>query len=192
MATEYERKFRATPALLTAIAAAYPGDAARIQMETTYYDTPSGDLSARHYTLRKRLENGVAVCTVKVPAGAARGEWEVECACIEAALPKLLALGCPEEIALLAQKGLVPICGAAFTRLATTLSLPEGAVELALDQGFLTGGGRKEPLCEVEVELKIGTTHLCDCFADALAAQFGLQPEEKSKFRRALALYKGE
>jgi len=192
MAIEYERKFRATPALLAAIAAAYPGDAACIRMETTYYDTPSGDLSARRYTLRKRLENGISVCTVKVPAGTARGEWETECDCIEDAVPKLLALGCPEEIALLVQKGLVPICGAVFTRQAKTVSLPEGIVELALDQGFLTGGGRREPLYEVEVELKAGSALLCDRFAQDLADRFCLQPEEKSKFRRALALYKGE
>ena len=43
-----------------------------------------------------------------------------------------------------------------------------------------------------EVELKSGPTELCDSFAKALAAQFSLEVEEKSKFRRALALYKGE
>ena len=54
------------------------------------------------------------------------------------------------------------------------------------------GGNRKSPLCEVEVELKTGPTELCDSFAKALAAQFSLEVEEKSKFCRALALYKGE
>ena len=192
MATEYEWKFKATPEVLAEIYNAFTGTAMEIAMETTYYDTPSGALSARHYTLRRRLENGVSVCTLKAPAGSARGEWETECESIHAAIVKLLALGCPEELSLFAAEGLVPICSAKFTRLAKTVSFPGGMVEIALDQGCLMGGNRKSPLCEVEVELKSGPTEQCDSFAKALAAQFSLEVEEKSKFRRALALYKGE
>jgi len=70
--------------------------------------------------------------------------------------------------------------------------MPEGIVELALDEGILMGGGKEIPLCEVEVELKSGDIRFCDLFAKTLAARFGLTPETKSKFRRALALYKGE
>ena len=72
------------------------------------------------------------------------------------------------------------------------IDLPGGSVELALDQGFLIGGNRELPLCEVEVELKSGTTDLCDRFAHDLAARFQLTTEAASKFSRALALYKGE
>ena len=57
MGVEYEWKFSAEPELLSAIGKAYPGNQATFQMETTYYDTPSGALSARHYTLRRRMEN---------------------------------------------------------------------------------------------------------------------------------------
>lgn len=192
MATEYELKFRATPQVLDAIAHTYSGTARQITMETTYYDTPTGALSARHCTLRRRLENGISVCTLKVPLGNARGEWETECEDIALAIPRLVELGCPEAVACLVQEGLIPICGAAFTRLAKTVSLPEGTVELALDNGLLTGGGRQVPLCEVEVELKSGARQVCDAFARDLAVRFQLQPEESSKFRRALALYKGE
>lgn len=192
MATEYELKFKATPAVLEAIADAYPGQWTQIQMETAYYDTPSGALSARRYTLRRRLENGVSVCTLKTPAGSARGEWETECNSIQQAIPKLLALGCPGDLAQLVQEGLVHICGAKFTRLAKTVTTPQCTVELALDRGTLTGGGRTEPLCEAEVELKAGSMQQCDAFARALSDRFGLVTEEKSKFRRALSLYKGE
>lgn len=192
MATEYEWKFKATPAVLSAISGAFSGNWKRISMETTYFDTPSGTLSAKRYTLRRRLENGVSVCTLKAPAENSRGEWETECEGIEAAVPKLLTLGCPENLLMLIQEGLIPVCGAKFTRLAKEISLPEGIVELALDEGILTGGSRQAPLCEVEVELKSGDRTLCDAFAQTLAEQFQLKAEEKSKFRRALALYKGE
>lgn len=191
MATEYELKFKTTPAVLAAIADAFGVDR-QIAMQTTYYDTPSGAFSARHCTLRRRLENGISVCTLKTPAGSARGEWETECEDITLALPKLLASGCPEETIRLAEEGLIPICGAEFTRLVKTVMLEHGSVELALDEGFLTSGSRREPLCEVEAELKAGSEELCDAFAQELAERFALVPEQDSKFRRALALYKGE
>lgn len=192
MATEYEWKFCATPGAQAAVDAAFDAPSTQFQMETTYYDTPSGALSARHFTLRKRMENGVPVCTLKAPAGTARGEWECECACIEEALPLLLAQGCPKILLALVSEGIIPVCGARFTRLAKTLVLPACTVELALDAGELFGGGRHMPLCEIEVELKSGTQAACDAFAGELAARFSLVTESKSKFKRALALYKGE
>lgn len=192
MATEYEWKFQATPQVLAAIDSAFDGPGVRLDMETTYYDTPTGALSARHYTLRKRLENGVAVCALKVPAGNARGEWEIPCQTIEEAIGQLSALDCPADFPALVKEGVLPVCGAKFTRIAKTVSFPEGTVELALDTGVLTGGNRETPLCEVEVELKEGAPKLCDLFAKSLAHRFALKVQPRSKFRRALALYKGE
>ena len=106
-------------------------------------------------------------------------------------MANLPTLGAP-DISGLTETELIPICGAKFTRIAKTLTLPEGVVELALDRGYLTGGNQKTPLFEVEVELKSGTEQLCDAFAKELAERFSLTPEKKSKFRRALDLYKGE
>ena len=65
-------------------------------------------------------------------------------------------------------------------------------MELALDRGVLLGGGREVALCEVEVELKDGQPEAAVAFAQELAEKFGLRPEQKSKFRRALALAEGE
>ena len=192
MATEYEWKFQATPVLLNAIDVAFPSPTEHIRMETTYFDTPTEALSSRRYTLRKRLENNRCVCTLKAPAGAAREEWELECNCIESAIHQLLALGCPADFGILTQEGIIPVCGAKFTRIAKTLSFPEGIIELALDSGFLIGGNRQEPLCEVEVELKSGSAELCDTFAKTLADRFQLKLETRSKFRRAFALYRGQ
>lgn len=191
MATEYEWKFQGTDALLEAIDQAFPVPFEKLSMETVYYDTRSLALSALGYTLRKRQENGIFVCTLKTPAGNARGEWEQVCDCIETFVANLPTLGAP-DISGLTETGLIPICGAKFTRIAKTLTLPEGVVELALDRGYLTGGNQKTPLFEVEVELKSGTEQLCDGFAKELAERFSLTPEKKSKFRRALDLYKGE
>ena len=192
MGVEYEWKFSAEPETLSAIAEAYPGKQAVFQMETTYYDTPTGALSARHYTLRRRLENGISVCTLKTPAGAARAEWEIRCENIAEAITLLKNTDCPADFFTLVGEGVLPICAARFTRIAREIPLEKGGVELALDKGVLLGGGKEEPLCEVEVELKSGSAADCDLFAKTLAARFGLKLQPKSKFRRALALYKGE
>ena len=194
MATEYEWKFGATPAQLAAIAGSLPESGTKIAMQTTYFDTPTGQLSARHYTLRRRLENGESVCTLKAPAGKARSEFEVRCEDIAQAIPQFPAMGCPEDFASSVQEGIIPICGARFTRRLWTVfdSDGKGSLELALDEGVLMGSNREIPLCEVEVELKEGDAQYCDLFAKALAARFGLTVEKKSKFRRALDLYRGE
>ena len=190
MGREFELKFRATPEQQEAILSLY-GDFSTIDMETTYYDTPNGSLSARNITLRRRLENGNAVCTVKTQLdGVGRGEWETNHQRIEEAIPVLCKLGCTEDLIALTAPGLVRVCGARFTRQCKTLAVEGSTVELALDRGILLGGGRELPLCEVEVELKEGREDDALLFAQILAAKYGLQQETKSKFRRALDLAK--
>lgn len=192
MGREFELKFRTTEVIQDAIASAFEGFR-QIRMETTYFDTPDGALSDRHITLRLRRENDTTVCTVKTPSpNGGRGEWECEATDITAGLNQLVALGAPLQIAVLATGGLEPVCGAKFTRLAIQVPTADGTAELALDRGILLGGGREIPLCEVEVELKTGSDQAAVALARALAAQYGLEPENRSKFRRARALAKGE
>ena len=192
MAIEYELKFKADYVNLMDILAKFPQETMELQMLTTYYDAPSGGLSSRRYTLRRRLENHRSVCTLKTPAGDARNEWETEHTHIEDAIEDLISRGAPEDLRNLAKEGLFPICGAKFTRFAKTITLENAVVELALDHGYLFAGEQKEPLCEVEVELKSGDKAACREFADQLAAQFALEAQPRSKFARALRLYKGE
>lgn len=189
MAIEYELKFAANLKAQAAIAEALGGGFTEISMETTYYDTPGGTLSARHWTLRRRLENGVSVCTLKTPAGAlGRGEWEIHCGNIKDAVPELCKLSEQSDLEPLLAQGLIPICGAKFTRQAKTEEIDGAVVEIALDCGVLLGGGKEIPLCEVEVELKSGSREEAALYAAILAKKFSLTPEKKSKFRRALAL----
>ena len=188
MGREFELKYAAAPEQQAAIRELFP-DLVPIEMETTYYDTPAGDLSARRWTLRRRFEDGRSVCTLKTPApGGARGEWELEMGDIRDAIPELCKLGAPEELVSLAENGVIQVCGARFTRLAGVISAEGCTLELALDSGILTGGGRTGPLCEVEVELKAGSDADAVAYAQALARRFGLIPQPKSKYRRALEL----
>lgn len=157
-----------------------------ITMRTTYYDTPGGLLGARRWTLRSRLENGVCICTLKTPLpDGAKGEWEIMCPDIVSAVPKLVALGAPAELPDLTAGGVIAICGAAFTRLAVDVVYGGSRMELALDEGYLFRENRRENLLELEVELKDGRDADAVAFAAALAREFGLSPEPKSKFKRA-------
>lgn len=188
MGREFELKYRADAQIIAAIREKY-GDFTPISMETTYYDTPDLKLAVHHWTLRRRLENGVSVCTFKKPLeDGSRGEWEVECDAIMPGILKLCQSGATYELMRATAGGVLPFCGAKFTRLAKTLALPECTVELALDQGVLTGGKRELPFAEVEVELKEGSEAAAVAFAQALAEEFGLEKEPKSKVVRARSL----
>ena len=193
MGLEYEKKFRADENILKEMDEALKEPPYILQMETTYYDTPKGDLERRKITLRRRLENGVSVCTLKTPTGtAARGEFQVECDSITDAIPILCKLSNLEALLFLTAEGVMPVCGAKFTRTARKISFGDSLLEVALDSGILIGGGKAQPLFEVEVELLSGEMRDADMYASLLARKFSLQEEHKSKFRRALELAKGD
>ena len=183
--------------------------ARRVEMRSVYYDTPDRLLERNRIALRRRMENETSVICVKTKGTgsgslALRGEWETEAEDPAAALPRLTALGAPE---VLLQIGtLIPVCRADFLRRARLLRFPDGSeAELALDLGTLSGSGtsvprnepepgtphgaeRSIPLIELELELKSGGPDAALAFVTRLAARYGLTPEPRSKYARALAL----
>ena len=188
MGREFELKFRADKEKIAAIREKYR-DFTPISMETSYYDTQDLKLAFHRWTLRRRMENGVCVCTFKRPQpDGSRGEWEVEADSIMEGVMKLCQAGADWELMRLSAGGLMETCGARFTRLAATLEIPGGKVELALDQGVLLGRGKELPFAEVEVELKEGQDEAARAFAKALAEEFALTGEPESKFARAMTL----
>ncbi|MBR2047416.1 MAG: CYTH domain-containing protein [Oscillospiraceae bacterium] len=189
MGLEYELKYRATPEILQAVGRDFPGEYAVKQMRTAYYDTPGAELSARHWTLRCRRENDVYVCTLKLPADSgARGEWETRCEDIARAVPVLAAESGCDELEALTRQGLVNTCGAEFVRRCRVLTVGKTTLELALDQGILSGGGKTLDFAELELELLEGSREDVARLGKLLEASYGLDPEKKSKFARAKAL----
>ena len=188
MGREFELKYRADAQTIAAIREAY-GNFEEIRMQTTYYDTPDQKLRSLRWSLRQRMENDVAVCNLKIPMpDGSRGEWETKSADLLSGIRTLCQQGAPAELLTLAEGGLTSICGARFLRLAKTIVLENAAVELALDQGILMGGGREELLCEVEVESKAGADEATIAFAADLARAFSLTEAHETKFHRALML----
>ena len=185
MGRELELKYRASQEQMAAIRRHYTGFH-QITMETTYFDTPERIMSARRETLRRRFENGTAIYALKTHLSAgSHGEWETEAASLEDAMEILRSFGAPN---LPETELLVPICGAAFTRSCLLLEVEGGKVELALDEGILTGSGKELPLREVELELKEGEDSALLNFGPKFAAEYGLTVEPLSKFARAKSL----
>ena len=188
MGRELELKFAASSETLDAMEEKY-APLTPITMHTRYFDTPHQAFRGRRWTLRLRLENGRPICTLKtrLPDGS-RGEYETESGDIVSAIPVLLEQGAPAELEELAREGLEEVCGARFTRLARIIDVPGGQVELALDRGEFTGGGRTLPFTEAEAELKAGPDEVLARFGRALAAEFSLREEPRSKIQRAMAV----
>lgn len=188
MGRELELKFAASSETLDAMEEKY-APLTPITMHTRYFDTPHQAFRERRWTLRLRLENGRPICTLKtrLPDGS-RGEYETENGDIVSAIPALLEQGAPAELEELAREGLEEVCGARFTRLARIIDVPGGQVELALDRGEFTGGGRTLPFTEAEAELKAGPDEVLARFGRALAEEFSLREEPRSKIQRAMAL----
>ena len=188
MGRELELKFAASSKTLDAMEEKY-APLTPITMHTRYFDTPHQAFRGRRWTLRLRLENGRPICTLKTRlSDGSRGEYETESGDIVSAIPALLEQGAPAELEELAREGLEEVCGARFTRLARIIDVPGGQVELALDRGEFTGGGRTLPFTEAEAELKAGPDEVLARFGRALAEEFSLREEPRSKIQRAMAL----
>ena len=188
MGRELELKFAASSETLDAMEEKY-APLTPITMHTRYFDTPHQAFRGRRWTLRLRLENGRPICTLKTRlSDGSRGEYETESGDIVSAIPALLEQGAPAELEELAREGLEEVCGARFTRLARIIDVPGGQVELALDRGEFTGGGRTLPFTEAEAELKAGPDEVLARFGRALAEESSLREELRSKIQRAMAL----
>ncbi|HEV8314101.1 MAG TPA: CYTH and CHAD domain-containing protein, partial [Burkholderiaceae bacterium] len=137
------------------------------RLASTYFDTPALDLHRHGLELRVRRDGRHWVQTLKTsdPAAAGlhqRGEWEAPVPGPEPDLKTLCAAVADDDAAkLLSQptltQSLTPIFETAYRRTAWPLHLPPGTdVELVLDEGELRCGDSREPICEVECELKAG------------------------------------
>jgi triphosphatase len=172
-------------------------EAIRQKLVNTYYDTPDRRLQRRRVAVRYRHKGAEWLLTVKSdapsPGGLAqRNEWEVpgqpgEFDFSHVDNPKLrrfLEAATPE---------MAPVFTTDFTRTFWLLTPQEGTrIEVALDRGTIVADGRKETLCEVELELLEG--QVADLFAAALAlqAELPLHPEGASKAERGYRLASGQ
>ncbi|CUH95412.1 hypothetical protein P22_1483 [Propionispora sp. 2/2-37] len=162
-----------------------------------YFDTVDGKLRDRGLTYRIRRENGHYVATVKGGGLSSGGlhrrlEWNVPVS--DSVTPNIAFFDHTEIGPVLRQTAenddrLVPLFSMTFER--HTLLLHgdnETVIELAADEGEMTAGGKKEPILELELELKSGHPAAVLQMGAELIRQFPLIVEPRSKYYRALLL----
>ena len=180
--------------LLTAVAPQ------RHKLFNTYFDTPALDLQSRRMAVRERRIGRQTLLTVKTAGTvigglARRGEWEapttpgnfdfmalVDDAALAGALQALAGT-------------LVPVFTTDFTRSTWLVHHRRALIEVALDRGRITStppdGPRRQPLLELELELKQGPVDALFSLARALGRDVRLHPVTASKAERGYALFQG-
>lgn len=171
-----------------------------IAMHATYYDTVDGDVLALRGGLRRREENGLSVCSLKLEVEvsdgkATREEYEVACDDIRQALELLPEAGAPRDVCeMLAGKELKVNCETEFDRRAFSLAVgTQGAAdafeaELAFDEGVLRRDGREQEFREMELEHKDGSLDAFNAFALDIQDTAHLTPQPLSKLARAMSV----
>lgn len=180
------------------LAAAPLADAqtATVNLVSTYFDTPDLDLHAAGYTLRVRRSGDRRIQTVKAngEGGAGlfvRAEWERD---IAGDRPVIDSNSGPlEEV----------VGGAALARIATVfetdiqrtrshLQNGDTEIEVAIDQGQILAGKRRESICELELELGRGSPKSLFDLVRRLDEAVPLRLGVSSKSERGYALAAGE
>nr|MEA2798873.1 triphosphatase [Phenylobacterium sp.] len=184
---EIELKFSCGPDDLAAVlAAAPPGDDESRELISVYFDTADLALQKAGASLRVREQGGKRVQTLKRGEGLDREEYEAP---IDSLAPD------PElgPLPNLAPKGadLRPVFNVRVSRRQRTFRYQDAVIELALDQGEVTGGEQRSPICEVELELKSGPPSALFALARELLAAAPLYLAFDSKAARGQAMLAG-
>lgn len=184
---EIELKFACGPEDLAAVLAAAPaGDDETRELISVYFDTPDLVLQKAGASLRVREHKGQRIQTVKRGHGLVREEHEapIEGLAPDPALeplPSLLPQGA----------NLRPAFNVRVSRRQRTFRYRGAEIEIALDQGEVSGGEQKSPICEVELELKSGSPVMLFALARELSAAAPLYLAFDSKAARGQALVAG-
>jgi triphosphatase len=130
------------------------------RLDAVYYDTPDRTLYRNGLSLRVRRSGSRYIQTLKrvLPDGGnfARQEWECPVETVAPDLGRLPAAELGDTIDPAAARALVPVFTTKVRRRTRRLDLAEAEVEIAFDEGTIEAGDRREPLSEVELELKRG------------------------------------
>lgn len=167
------------------------------KLTSIYYDTPDLKLLDSGISLRIRRMSGNWYQAVKAAGNSLAGlhqrmEWED---IIAAGKPDFTRILDPDLIKLFADQqlrdSLKPIFRTEVRRTEWQLAFENGdMVELALDLGDLVIGSKKEPISEIELELKGGNAGRLFDLALGLQQDIPLAVENVSKAQRGYAHYR--
>ena len=169
---------------------------ARKRLDNIYFDTPDHALAQARIGLRLRKDGRRWLQTVKSGGSAQAGlhqRQEIECAVSGKAL-EWAPLAATQFEAVLGPvwQQLTPQFRTLFSRDIWRLTGPTGAeIEVAIDQGEIIAGKKREAICELELELKSGAVDDLFDIALALADRHPLLLDNRSKAERGNALARG-
>ncbi len=163
------------------------------RLETTYYDTPDHQLFAAGLSLRVRRSGKHFTQTIKcssVNGALTRQEWEAPVKTLAPDVSVLPTAEIAEVFNQIAVHDLVPIFVTRVRRHTIALDVPDGQIEVAFDDGVIEVGTQREPVSEIELELKQGQAAALYQFGLGLmdVLQLRLGPQSKSDRGYALAL----
>jgi triphosphatase len=198
MAQEIEIKLSVrpehAPRLWGLLAPHHPGRPASRRLFSAYYDTPDRRLQSDGVVLRLRREGNRWIQTVKSAGIAAAGvhrraEHETE---VAAQLPSFSAM-IEAGFGKLADKQTREALQVAFTtefRRSSTLIQPRDGtiIEVSLDRGAISAGERRNPVCEIELDLKAGETDALFDLALEIARGLPARLDNRSTAQRGYAL----
>lgn len=176
------------------------GSPATLHLTNVYFDTPELDLHCAGIELRVRHGDGTRLQTLKAGASVAGGlhqreEWEMQ---VDGDRPNLKGflerMGKGSSYATLLgqqrmQDRLQPVFTTNVTRTLRRIRLRTGDdVEVAIDKGAIEHEQAKEPICELELELKSGVPAHLYPFALELLEQIPMRIGTQSKAERGYAM----
>lgn len=160
-----------------------------------YYDTPRHTFKEAGVGLRLRRQNGRWIQTVKfgghVTGGLhQRAEYEADVGAPLPSFPAMAKAGLGDLIADGAvRESLTVVFTTEFSRTSALVQTGAGkAIEVCLDRGAITAGGRREVFCEIELESKSGGTQALFDLAIEIAQRLPVRLENRSKAQRGYAL----
>jgi len=173
--------------------------ATQLQLHNIYYDTPQQHLHQERVALRLRRMGSDAkpqwLQTLKMggsgdSALSQRGEWEVAVPGAELSLQALEATPWPEiDPDGSVFRALAPCLATTFERTSWSVRKQGGSVvEVSLDIGQVTAGGKSAPICELELELLAGKPAALFDIARQIARTIAVLPLNTSKAERGFAL----
>ena len=200
--TEFELKFALEPGGIAALRRAAPLAGirpVRRRLLNLYFDTPRAELARARMALRLRRAGGRWFQTLKAGAGGAggvhsRSEWE-----FPRPGPNLdLSLLADTPLAALKDavhlhERLEAVFTVIFDRETWIVGGPQGSrIEVALDRGEASVAGRRDAICEVELEVLEGDALAAFDLANALLDHAALRPSAVTKAERGWRVARGE
>jgi len=172
----------------------------RVELESTYYDTPDRTLQSNGMALRVRKQGTKRVQTLKAEGEGGGLDSLRHMREFETSLQ-----GDEPDLGLIDDEGLrnalllddiapqlAPLFTTKVTRHLLPVRLMDSEIEIAFDEGAILAGDDEERICEVELELKAGEPEYVLQLALAIAETGPCAMEPRSKAARGYALALGD